>query len=176
MSMTLIQHIELGSAQASITFNSIPQTFTDLVILISSRTATTNTVVNNNVQVRLNGSTTGNSTRELFGTGSATGSASLSEIRAGYTAGDGATANTFGSSYVYIPNYTSNVAKSVSAEGVSESNVVGAFMAIDAGLWTGTSAVTSIVLVSGGDQNFLVNTSATLYGIRSGSSGGVTVS
>lgn len=166
MSMTKIQQVTVGAGgAASIAFSDIPVFYTDLIIRVSGRSAAVSGE-NNNIQVRFNGATTGYSTRELFGTGSTTGSASLSEIRGGYLSSQFATANTFGSSTIYIPNYRSNTAKSVSAEGVAEGNTTAMFQAIDAGLWTGTDSIQSVTLVLGGSQNWLEGSSATLYGIN----------
>ena len=76
-----------------------------------------------------------------------------------------ATANTFASDAIYVSNYTSSVAKSVSVDGVSESNTGDAFrygLGISAGNWTGTSAITSL-LISADSSNFDQHSTASLY-------------
>ena len=176
MSMTLIQHIELGSNQASITFNSIPQTFTDLLVKISARSTSSGggTV---DIRLNINGGGAGNNltNRVLFGTGSSALSVSNTTAEAGFANNAANTASTFASNDIYFANYRSSAAKSYSLESAQETNAVGASQMILAGLWNSTSAITSIsfsMLAS----DLAAGTSATLYGITSGSSGGVTVS
>jgi hypothetical protein len=174
--MQIIQHTELSSSQSSITFSSIPQTYTDLVIKLSTRSTSTGggTV---DIRININGGGSGNNitNRLLYGTGSSVASVTNSTAEAGFANNAGATANTFASNEIYFPNYTSNVAKSFSLESVQETNATGASQMILAGLWNSTSAITSITFTML-SSNFDTYTSATLYGILKGSSGGVTVS
>jgi hypothetical protein len=60
----------LSSNQAEITFSSIPSTYTDLVVLVSARSASGGST-SDNVALRLNGSTTTYSYTFLSGNGSA---------------------------------------------------------------------------------------------------------
>lgn len=177
--MQLIQTVTVGSGgAASITFGSggtIPQTYTDLVIVYSARSNRTSANVDT-VRARFNGVTTGYSYRALEGTGSGTSSFSSSTFNAGICATDACTSNTFGSSSLYIPNYTSGAAKSGSADGVSESNATTANQFLTASLSTATAAVTSIEIAPETGTLFKEYSSASLYGITAGSSGGVTVS
>ena len=168
MSYTLIGHQRLDTAAASITFSNIPQTFTDLYLLVSARSAMADVgqAINNNIQIRLNGDASNHSARQLFGTGTSAGSGTLSYASLGYIPTVFATANTFGSSSAYIPNYRSNTTKSISVEGAAEGNTAGMFMAIEAGLWNQTAAVTSITLLAAGSNNLQSGSSATLYGIN----------
>ncbi len=159
----IISHQKLDAAAANITFSGIPQIYTDLFILFSGRSDRGNAVFDN-IRVMPNGATTGVSSRILYGSGSAASSFTEAYI-SGYTGGNTATANTFGSSYIYIPNYTSNTQKSFSMDGVSENNGTAATQAISAGLWTGTDPITSLILDQGDGTNWLAGTSATLYGI-----------
>jgi hypothetical protein len=172
--MTLIQHIELGSAQSSITFSSIPSTFTDLMVLYSVRTSNPAGSWGDSF-LRFNGVTTGYSQRVLFGDGSGVSSFTDSNLVIRVTA-NGATSNTFNSTRIYIPNYTSSVAKSVSIDDVGEDNATQAQQYISAGLWTGTDPISSIVLSEQGGYSLMAGSSATLYGITKGSDGTTTVS
>jgi hypothetical protein len=162
----LIEKYTVGAGGASsVTLGSggtIPQTYTDLVIKASTRDTGGGTV-NSNVAVQFNGNATGLSLKEVYGIGSGTGSASLSNMRIGYTAGSTATASTFGSGEIYISNYTGSNYKSSSAEGVSESNVTGAYSALEANLWSNTAAITSITLTTG--TSFAQYSTFYLYGI-----------
>lgn len=175
MTMQLIQHQELGSAQASITFSSIPQTYTDLVIVNSCRTAHTGTIWDS-IRLSFNGVNTNQSNRYLYGDGSVVGSASESTVLIGFGAtSNSATSNTFANASTYIANYTAAVAKSISVEGVTENNGTTSGQIIMAGLWNSTAAITSITLTPNSATNFAQYSSATLYGILKGSDGVTTV-
>jgi len=109
--MTLITSVTVGSGgAASVTLpatGTIPQTYTDLKIVISARSSYV-TDPDVNIYAKFNGSSTGYSSRAVFGNGS--GAFSYSSTTAGYTGlinASAATASTFGSTEIYIPNYTS---------------------------------------------------------------------
>jgi hypothetical protein len=172
--MTLIQHTELGSAQASITFSSIPQTYTDLFLVYSVRTDNTN-VPYSNTEILINGSSSNFSGRRMFGDGGSVGAYTATNI-AGLVSSAGATGNTFGSTSLYLPNYTGSTNKSYSVDSVSENNSTSAYQEIIAGLWSQTAAVTSVTIKAESTRNFVQYSSATLYGILKGSDGIVTVS
>jgi hypothetical protein len=160
---TLISSVTVGSGgAANIEFTSIPGTYTDLLVKVSARANTGSD--NNNLQIDFNSSSANRSARELYGTGSAAGSATLTDMRFGYTSGNGSTSNTFGNAEIYIPNYTSSNNKSSSAEGVAETNATGAFMAMEANLWSQTAAITSIKIYAESDTLMQYST-AYLYGI-----------
>jgi hypothetical protein len=161
-----IASVTVGAGGAAdIEFTSIPGTYDDLVIKISSRSSTAS--ANDNIQIDFNGSTANRTNRELYGTGSAAGSGTASEMRAGYTSGDTATASTFGNAEIYIPNYAGSTNKSSSADGVSEGNITGQFMAMVANLWSQTSAITSVkIRPAANAATWKQYTSATLYGIK----------
>jgi hypothetical protein len=163
--MVAIQTVTVGSGgAANITFSNIPQTYTDLQILVSARTG--NSSVTDGLIVTPNGSTTGFSWRRLFGdgTGASSGS-STSNLEVGLINGATSTASTFANSSVYIPNYTGSTNKSFSGDSVSETNGTTSYQSFYATLWSNTAAITSLVLTTGSGQNFSQHTTATLYGI-----------
>lgn len=179
MSMTLIAHTEVGSAQSSIVFSSIPSDYTDLLLVYSIRT--TGSSANNifsSFGLLLNGS--GGDSRRLSGNGSSASTGTLTgDIYTGEVPGTLATAGTFGNGYAYIPNYNSAIAKSISLDSVTENNGTSAWQNITAALSSTTSAITSLTLRSyGGGVNIDIAqySSATLYGISAGSDGTTTVS
>ena len=149
---------------ASIQFTSIPGTYDDLVIKISSRSTTNLGGVWTGVNVRLNGSTTSLTSRQLYGTGSAAGSAATATDNV-WTTSSAATASTFDNSEIYIPNYAGSTNKSFSADSVTENNATAALAAMTANLWSNTNAVTSITLVEAGNS-FAQHSTAVLYGIK----------
>jgi hypothetical protein len=164
---TVIATTEVGAlGSSSITFSSIPQTYTDLIIQCSLRD-NLGSQVNNNVVVSLNGSSANGTSRELFGAGGSAGSAALTNVRVDYHNASTATSNTFGSAEVYIPNYTGSTNKVLSSTGVAEDNTSnGPFMAINGNLWSQTAAITSITLTPGSSAAFVQYSKATIYGIK----------
>ena len=179
MTMTLIETKTLGTAAASIEFTSIPQTYTDLVLLTNYRTTRSGTTFDQ-LRLRFNGNTGSvYSWRGLYGSGSSAGSensASDTSLKTDAGVGNSATANTFSNGSIYIPNYTGSTNKSVSTDAVGENNATEAYQFIYAGLYSNTSAITSIQGFSEGSANFVVGSTFSLYGILKGSSGGVVVS
>jgi len=171
--MQLIQHQELTSAAASITFSAIAADWTDLLLKVSSRSTRTGNV--DSLFISFNELTTNLSHRRLIGDGSSASSSTASNGQVALVSDNNNTANTFGSTEIYIPNYLSSVAKSVSTDSVSETNATEAYQSIYATLWNATAAITSITLTLG-NGNFVSGSSATLYGILAGSDGIVTVS
>jgi len=177
--MQIIQHQELSSAQASITFSSIPQTFTDLVLIGSTRASDTGV---RNITLRFNGDTSANySFRMLFSfdTGSPASDFNLGStfIRYFYSNGSNSTADTFSSWQLYAPNYTASTAKSVSYDHTTEQNGTSPMIqGISAGLWNNTTAINSITLAHETGANFAQYSSVSLYGILKGSSGTTVVS
>ena len=164
----LIAKNVLGSDTASVTFSSIPGTYTDLLLIISARTDRGNN--GDAILTQFNGDTGNNySNRSLYATGSSAVSASWPGVSGIYlvqaTTAASDTANTFGNSETYIPNYAGSTNKSVSHTGVQENNAATSYMSADAGVWSNTAAITSIVLKPFNGTNFKSASSFFLYGI-----------
>jgi hypothetical protein len=172
--MKLIETKTLSTAAASLEFTSIPQTFTDLVLLASIRNDGTNVAV---VSYFNTDTTATNYTAlRLNGTGSVVGNGSFANAFFIYSAISSATANTFSNAKLYIPNYTSSTAKSVGAEAVTENNGTLGEQFMTAGLWSGTDAINRILIQSPVAPNFVAGSTFSLYGITKGSDGIVTTS
>ena len=162
----LITTTTVGSGGASaITFTSIPQTYTDLLILHSTRTNRAN--IGDWLLFSFNGSTASFTERDLYGSGSAAGSSSSTPRYIAEIVGGNATASVFGNGVVYIPNYTSSNYKSYSADAVGENNATASFQVLIAGLWSNTAAITSITITPGSASTLSQYSSASLYGIKS---------
>jgi hypothetical protein len=160
----LIEHRRLDANAASITFSSIPQNYSDLVIMVSTRINEVN-ATGEAIYITINGSTANFTNRYLQGDGQQPASSTLTR----YVATQPAllsTANTFGNGCIYIPNYAGNTAKAISSDSVSENNGTTAFQALNANLWNVTDPITSVTLVAGTGDAFVANSSATLYGIN----------
>jgi len=164
-----IQTVTVSTAVATIDFTSIPQTYTDLKIVLSVRDAYAGPF--DGVKITFNSNATGYSYREIEGTGTTVTSANASSQTYGqagtYNAAT-ATASVFGSGEVYIPNYTSANNKSFTVESVAENNATAGYQKLMAQLWANSAAITSIQLAPYQPVNFVQYTSATLYGISNG--------
>lgn len=151
---------------ATINFSSIPNTYTDFLIKLCARSSRSD--VYDNFNIKLNGSTSGYSTKFLFGNGSSPSSASTagaSVIDYGLIPAATATASTFGSAEIYLPNYAGSAYKSLSIDEVTENNATAAYAAIEAALWSSTGAVNQITF-STVYGNFVQYSTAYLYGIK----------
>ena len=177
MKKTLIERIEVGSGgAASITFSAIPADYTDLYLVLSVRT--NNTIAHVDGKITFNANTSNYSRLNLYGTGSGVFTTSAANQMAFFdTSSAGSrTANTFANVQIYIPNYASSNYKSYSSDGGEENNAAAAIMGIWAGLWSDTSAITEIKLEDYNGGSWVQYSSASLYGVTSGSDGTTTVS
>jgi hypothetical protein len=162
----LIASSTVGSGgAATISFTSIPSTYTDLQIVYSLRSDTGSAA--DNAEITFNGSTTTYSSKRLYGSGSAAASDSSSTYTVStFINGDGATANTFGNGSLYLPNYAGSTNKSYSIDAVNENNATAAFSGLYALLWATTSAITSVQFKPNGGSNFKQYSTAYLYGVK----------
>ena len=165
----LIASNTLGSDTASVTFSSIPSTYTDLVLRTSARTDVAN-YFDRFIFTFNSDSGSNYSDTYLAGSGSAASSntasnaTSLNSNRA--ATGSTATASTFSNSETYFPNYAGNTNKPISSFNVGETNNAAAQMAVEAQLWRNTAALTSITIAPGAGTNFVSGSSFYLYGIK----------
>lgn len=168
---TLIASNTLSSSAASVTFSAIPATYTDLVLRMSSRQATSNTT--DEMVIRYNGiTTTTYSTTTVNGQGSTTYSFRASNQTyfgdLGVSEGNSPTASTFGSVEIYIPNYT--VAAHIPSSGTSaieNNSATNNWVGATAGLWRNNGPVSSISITAGSSSTFNSGSSFFLYGIKS---------
>ena len=146
---TLISSATATGSESTVSFTSIPQTYTDLVLRISYRGS--NAVAwAGNLTIRPNAATGTNNTY-LSGTGSAAASYRVGQWYAlidstlTYTANSaGNTSNTFSSIEYYIPNYTVSQARQVSGFAVGEQNATAAYMSVTANYYSSTTAITQL--------------------------------
>ena len=161
-----IATVTVGSGgTTAMTFSSIPQTYTDLLLKVSGRCSD---AAYSNIALKFNSSTSGYSQRLLEGNGStarSVGTIFTSSMWVSTLNSAGQTSNTFGNVEIYIPNYTGSNQKSISVDAVTETNATTAYAQLSAGLHTGTSAITQID-VTGDGSTFVQYSTATLYGIK----------
>ena len=170
----LISRQTVGSAgAATITFSNIPQTFTDLRIVVSARLNLSTQSLGMYFNTRAQDSSWRTVQGEnASGAASASGSAKYDIYigDANYTA---STASTFSTHEIYIPNYTSSNQKSASVDAAQEWNSAnGPWKFLIAGLSTKTAAITSITIdpYEGASDTFVEFTTVSLYGISSSTS------
>lgn len=162
-----IETVEVASPVSAVTFSNIPQTYTDLKLVISARSETAQ--VYGGEYLFFNGATTNRSTRAIEANGSTVVSFSTSYMIVNSGVGASATTNTFGNSELYIPNYTSSDYKSSSIMGVGETNGTTCYMDMAANLWSSTAAITSITISQSSTaltgNNYVAGSTFTLYGV-----------
>jgi len=169
---TLIQKTTLNASAASITFSSIPQTFTDLVVMLTPRASIA--ADRAELYLTVNSDTAANySSRRLQGYDSnsvlsATSSSVAPTSNGSFGRIDGATAtaSTFSNVSLYIPNYTSSNQKSMSIDWVAENNSSTSWtVGMSAILYSGTAAITSLSFSAESASNFVQYSSFSLYGV-----------
>ena len=156
---TPIATTTLGSAQASVTFSSIPSTYTDLILILKTGEDTTS---DGNTFVQFNSDTSTNySMTQLFGDGSSASSArNTSQVKTGIYTNYGAGANTYGTGIAHIMNYANTTTyKTMISRGNNETGTIARIH-----LWRSTSAINSIYMFLN-SGNFKAGSMFTLYGI-----------
>lgn len=173
LTYTAIATVTVGSGGASsIDFNSIPGTYTDLLIKCSLRQSGYTGVSWDWLKIRFNGSSATNySGRIINGAGTLGPSASQytnqnGMEKLGLANSTTSSSNTFSSSDIHIPNYAGSYNKSAAGDGAHEDNANVAICAMGAGLWSNTAAITSITLFPENGTTWVQHSSATLYGIK----------
>ena len=150
----------LGSAASTITFSSIPATYTDLRLIL-------NYIQSGSFDARMqfNGDTATNySSTRMSGDGTTAASSrqtSVNYILGSHTIQDGSAIKLMTAD---IFSYAGSTNKTALITSTEDRNGAGATMQL-VGLWRSTSAITSINLLTS-TNNFATGTIATLYGIK----------
>lgn len=155
---TPIATTTLGSASGTVTFSSISGTYTDLVLI----TSTKYTSSSSHCLLQFNSdSGTNYSSTYLFGDGSSASSGRQSNVTGCFIG----RANTteFGAGITHIQNYSNSTTyKTV----ISRGNLASAITIASANLWRNTAAITSLSIVGNGGDTFTAGSTFTLYGIK----------
>lgn len=161
----LLERIELNASASSISFTNIPQSgYTDLKVVISSRSD--RSLNYDFIYCTFNGSSSNFSGKLLEGNGASAASYNITDNQLGITNANTATANTFASMDMYIPNYTGSQQKSFTLDNVQETNGTTAYADLRAGLWANTAAITSMTFsVPLVPSNFMAGSTFSLYGL-----------
>ena len=145
---TLISSNVLSSSTTSVTFSSIPATYTDLVVRASIRSVANGT----NIRVKVNNLTT-SIYSSTFVFGDSTTAYSGRKSTATYLILDdnsvpnSSTASTFNSFELYLPSYTASQNKPLASFYTQENNASTAgssYISANAGLIRTTAAITEI--------------------------------
>jgi len=161
----LISSTTVGSGGATtITFSSIPSTYTDLCVKLSVRSDSASF---REVWINPNGSSSNGTARILYASGSAAACYTSTRYQVfGAVNPTGSTSNTFSSIDFYIPTYNASTNKSLSSDGVGENNGTEAYAEITAALWSSSSAITSLDIVLAASAKFAQYSTAYLYGVK----------
>jgi hypothetical protein len=160
--------VSSGTSQ-SVTFSSIPSTFTHLQIRCFTRDNRPSTNINN-LHLEINGDSAANySSHSIRATGSGTlltGDANQSAIDVTLEPGATATASSFAATIYDILDYTNvNKFKTVRSIGGYDLNGSG-WLVFQSGAWRSTNAITSLKLYSSATASFVQYSHFALYGIR----------
>jgi hypothetical protein len=167
---TLIASTTVGSGgTSSIDFTSIPQTYTDLFVVLSARFSS-----QGNARLNLNSSASGFSSRVVYSFATNAPLSYTDTVGLGRATSSSDQTNNFGAMQLHLPNYRSGVSKPFSADAFA-ANYNGGYIVLTGGVWANNAAITSMSLLPPSGQTFLENTTAYLYGVLVGT-GGATVS
>lgn len=161
-----IETITVGAGgSAAMTFSSIPQIYTDLLIKVSARDSSNAGQPWAPIRATFNGSSSSWAYRALYGDGSNASAASSPVSEFGFGTSSSNTANVFGNTEIYIPNYTGSSYKFASVDSVTENNSTTTLSSFNSNLWSNTAAITSISLPAPW-ASWVQYSTATLYGIK----------
>jgi hypothetical protein len=155
-----IASITLGVAASSVTFSSIPQTYTDLILIANP--------INSGItslSLYLNSDTgTNYSCTRLFGEGTNISTDKATSTTSSF-GGWGTNANT--NPYLFnvqIINYSNTTTNKSMLTKISEMNA--GYVGLITSLWRNTAAITSLTF--NGNANFSIGSTFNLYGIQAG--------
>lgn len=151
----------LGSAAASVTFSSIPGTYTDLVLVCVNGNANNS---DNDIYIRFNSDSGSNYSRtQMIGNGTSATSSRTSnntEIRIGPSYNNTVTSHLT----IHINNYSNTTTNKTA---LLRSGHASGYTVAEVALWRDTSAITSITLTLQSSVNYVAGSTFTLYGIKS---------
>jgi hypothetical protein len=162
---------------ANFQFSGIPATYQDIFIVMSARSNRANAI--DAMKVYFNTDTTagnyrifrlGNNTTTVF-----TETVNTWDDSLGFITGNNATANDFGSTYLYLANYSNTtISKSMNMRsGGSDNSSTSARSSLGSLRWSSTAAINQITILPQLGTLFVQNSTATLYGLSPQAAGGV---
>lgn len=165
--MFLISKIVVGAGGVStLSFTSIPQTYSDLYIKASLRTNANGEA--DNCILSVNGSTANIGWARLYGEGTGIGantsvtSTNISMV----TAANTLTANVFGNGDLYLPDYTTSKNKTLVGTSCTEKNGTVSYQYSTGMHINNSAAITSLSFAPVTGPNFVEHSTIYLYGIN----------
>jgi hypothetical protein len=159
----------LGSAAAIVTFNSIPGTYTDLVLITNLKSSATPTAYAPTMYFNSDTSKTNYSFTALYGDGSGVSGAVTFRWTTSTSTQHGVmatavSASNFNTGIINIQNYANTTTnKTVLTRTSDPANVTYTTV----GQWLNTAAITTISLYAAdGNKDFTTGSTFTLYGIK----------
>lgn len=147
----------LASTSTTITFSSIPSTYTDLRLVLIGK----NGVGSNSIILRFNSDTGTNYSRNYIEGDGTTAAAGRNQNATSITVGDNGTAVCF--STIDVFSYTTSAYKAVICRTFNDKNGSGTANQT-VGLWRGAAAINTVQFSLA--DPFSIGTTATLYGIK----------
>lgn len=172
--MKLIASATVSGSASDIQFTNIPQTFTDLYVVISAK-GRTSSGVGALVIYTVDGQSSSLSTwRDLRSTGSGIENNGSAYPIVGNV--QHVSDATFGSISVHIPNYKASTQKAIISDSVTENNATTAYINMNILRINYTDPISFLGFGDGSyGGGFAVGSTVSVYGIKNGS-GGATVS
>jgi hypothetical protein len=168
LTYTLISSSVLSSTTASVTFSSIPSSYTDLALHCSARSNVAS--VYSDFLLTINNDTTQSNYTFTYlnGQGTTASSGRGTDIKINDTlTGDNATASTFSNTEYYIPSYTASQFKSYSLTSAIENNDATAYSEEAAAiLYRSNTAISTLKISPPSGVSFLSGSTFYLYGIK----------
>jgi len=156
-----IANTTLGSAQASYTFTSIPNTYTDLVLIVNGKT--TGAGGYTALAITLNSDSGANYSRTgMYGANAEASALKQSNISSSFIT-IGQAANNFGNAIVNFHNYSSTTTYKTFLSSENYSSLV-FYSTVSS--WRNTNAITSITLSGTGGYDIASGSIFSLYGIK----------
>lgn len=159
---TLIASSTLGSATNSVTFSSIPATYTDLILVMNIKAASSTYP-----RIRVNGDSGSNYSSTLL---RGDGSTALSRRQTNVSQFDEFAYNTL-STTQFVPvivNFNDYANGTTYKTFLARTSDAGQEVMASVGLWRSTSAINSIAISTNNSVNFTVDSTFKLYGIEAG--------
>lgn len=159
--------VELTSTQSSLDFTSIPQTYTDLILVCSLRT--TNAGDFGVPILRFNGLGTVNMTHRglMYESGVISNGTNGEGLVIRRCPGGNAPADYFGSATVWISNYASSTTNKffTGVYGSPRNTQSGSAVGANGCAWSDTAAITAVRIFDNNGNSFAQYSSAYLYGV-----------
>jgi hypothetical protein len=155
-----------GSAVANYTFSSIPQTFTDLLLVSFART--TDAGSGNDLKGNFNSDTgTNYSNTQMYGNGTtavSTRDANFSYVKIGLTSGSSIASGIFANGTAHILDYANTTTYKTC---LTRRDLAVSYTVATVNLWRNTAAITSLTIAAQ-VGNMDIGTTLKLYGIQAG--------